>query len=415
MNRFLSRAAAFAVVLSILCACSAKERAVPLSSALENAVSESASASSAESEMPVDSSQPEPESSKEEPLPTLQVKVGGTPVSITAGGELSTLEVGSVESLPVFSTPGAQCQITYGERAVFSGSTESLSEFNPAQNGVYTYEVVLPEGTHFKWNMNLNLPIKLTVPTTACQGETLLIRADFADGVSLTAESGLNFSPQFFADGGSQIALLPIRYTTTPGVYPLTIQAGQTAFHYDIQVDQREFEIQRLTMDPGTAAETALSAQANAEWEQKIEPLKKICDPQRYWENPFLQPVQGEITTEFGCIRYTNENPTPSRHSGIDIATKEGTPVLAANNGRVLFADFLQLTGNTVIIEHGFGLKSFHYHMSSLNVKAGDMVQKGQQIGAVGTTGYSTGPHLHYALAVNQVFVNPWTAFETGI
>ena len=89
--------------------------------------------------------------------------------------------------------------------------------------------------------------------------------------------------------------------------------------------------------------------------------------------------------------------------------------IAAANNGKILFADFLQLTGNTVVIDHGFGLKSFYYHMDSLNVKEGDMVQTGDIVGTVGSTGYSTGPHLHYSLLVNNVFINPWTAFEHGI
>ncbi len=401
MKRFLTNLTILTVVLSMLTACSAKERPVPFSESKESSSVVSSTAVKTES--------------SQAPLPCLDVDIGGNEVSITQGDELSTYEVYAVESLPIFSVPDAQVKISLGEELVFSGNTQTLSDFYPQQNGVYTYEVVLPQEQPYAFQVDLKIPVQITVPTTARQGETLVIRADFADGMALSAETGLQFTPQFFADGSTQTALLPIRYTTSPGVYPLTIQAGETAFHYDIQVEQREFETQQLTMDPGTASETALSAKANAEWTQKIEPLKKISDPQRYWENPFLQPVQGEITTEFGCIRYTNDNPNPSRHSGIDIAADEGTPVLATNNGRVLFADYLQLTGNTVLIEHGFGLKSFHYHMHSLDVQAGDMVEKGQQIGTVGTTGYSTGPHLHFAFAVNQVFVNPWTAFENGI
>ncbi|WP_343281823.1 M23 family metallopeptidase, partial [Ligaoa zhengdingensis] len=101
--------------------------------------------------------------------------------------------------------------------------------------------------------------------------------------------------------------------------------------------------------------------------------------------------------------------------SGIDIAAAAGTPVAAAGSGRVLFADFIQLTGNTVIIEHGFGVKSWYYHMQSLDVAEGDMVKQGDPIGKVGSTGFSTGPHLHFCMSVNNVFTNPWTAFEQGI
>lgn len=406
MKRMIAGVTVLAVALSTFPACAPQKPVVPYSSAPEQSVSEFFSADA--------SSKPEPAPSQA-PASTLKVAVGGTTVSVTAGAELSTFDVSSVETLPAFSAPDAQCSVVWNGTSVFEGNAEALKDFRPSQNGVYTYKVALPDGSAYQFGVNCQFPVQITVPTTAQQGETVLIRADYADGVTLTAQSGLDFTPQFFADGNVQTALLPIRYTTAPGVYPLTVRAGELTFRYEIQVQKREFETQYLTMDPGTAADTALSAAANAEWEQKIEPLKKIADPQRYWENPFLQPVQGEITTEFGCIRYTNDDPNPTRHSGIDIATAKGTPVLACNNGRVLFADFLQLTGNTVIIEHGYGLKSFHYHMDSLNVKAGDMVQKGQQIGAVGTTGYSTGPHLHFGLAVNNVFVNPWTAFQNGI
>ena len=78
------------------------------------------------------------------------------------------------------------------------------------------------------------------------------------------------------------------------------------------------------------------SVQANAEWNEKIEPLKLICDEEKYWENPFQQPTFGPISTQFGSIRYTNDDPTPTRHNGTDIAAARGTVVSAANNGRVL-------------------------------------------------------------------------------
>ena len=73
----------------------------------------------------------------------------------------------------------------------------------------------------------------------------------------------------------------------------------------------------------------------------------------------------------------------------------------------MLFADFVALTGNTVCIEHGLGLKSWYYHMNSLNVTEGETVGRGQQIGSVGSTGFSTGPHLHFAISVWNVYVDP--------
>ena len=350
-----------------------------------------------------------------EPAPPLAVSLGDRAELVEAGAEAPVFPVSDPAELPLLPGGYAVTVTDTGGGTVVAGESGELGGFLPAQNGGYAYEAAAG-GTVYRFTVDCAFPVQLSLNAAARQGETVVLRALYADGAELSAESNLGFSPRFFSAGdGSQIALLPVRYTTPAGVYGLTVTAGDEVLTREIVVEQREFEVQYLEMDAATAEETALSAAANAEWEEKVEPLKAVADPAQYWENPFLQPVSGEITTQFGCIRYTNGDPTPSRHGGIDIAAKTGTDVLAANNGRVLFAERIQLTGNTVVIEHGYGLKSFYYHMDSLSVSAGDAVKKGDKIGEVGTTGYSTGPHLHFALAVNNVFVNPWTAFDSGV
>ncbi|WP_305144832.1 M23 family metallopeptidase [Anaerotruncus sp. DFI.9.16] len=350
-----------------------------------------------------------------EPAPPLAVSLGDRAELVEAGAEAPVFPVSDPAELPLLPGGYAVTVTDAGGGTVFAGESGELGGFLPARNGGYAYEAAAG-GTLYRFTVDCAFPVQLSLNAAARQGETVVLRTLYADGAELSAESDLGFSPRFFSAGdGSQIALLPVRYTTPAGVYGLTVTAGDEVLTREIVVEQREFEVQYLEMDAATAEETALSAAANAEWEEKVEPLKAVADPVQYWENPFLQPVSGEITTQFGCIRYTNDDPTPSRHGGIDIAAKTGTDVLAANNGRVLFAERIQLTGNTVVIEHGYGLKSFYYHMDSLSVSAGDAVKKGDKIGEVGTTGYSTGPHLHFALAVNNVFVNPWTAFDPGI
>lgn len=350
-----------------------------------------------------------------EPAPALAVSLGERAESVEADGEPPVFSLSDLAELP-FLPDGYTVTVTGPDGQVaFSGDAQGLSGFLPPQNGRYDYEAA-GGGAAYRFSIDCAFPVQLSLNAAARQGETVVLCALYADGAELSAESDLGFSPRFFSSGdGSQIALLPVRYTTPAGVYGLRVTAGGETLTREIVVEQREFEVQYLEMDAATAEETALSTAANAEWEEKVEPLKAVADPVQYWENPFLQPVIGEITTEFGCIRYTNGDSTPSRHGGIDIAAKTGTDVLAANNGRVLFAECIQLTGNTVIIEHGYGLKSFYYHMDSLAVSVGDTVRKGDKIGEVGTTGYSSGPHLHFAMAVNNVFVNPWTAFDPGI
>ncbi len=244
-------------------------------------------------------------------------------------------------------------------------------------------------------------------------GEVFTIHILNADLEDVSAETSLPFQPKFFDNGDRLTAFLPISYYNSPGDYSLRISINDEVFDYALHVSNANFEIQHLTIDSSIVNSTNTN-EGNTEWETRIEPLKLISDTERHYEGQFIQPVYGEITTQFGMTRYTNGSNIPTIHSGIDIAAKQGTPIAAANNGRILFADYLILTGNTVIIEHGFGLKSFYYHMDSLTVTEGQTVQKGDQVGTVGSTGYSTGPHLHYSLLVNDVFINPWTAFEKG-
>ena len=94
-------------------------------------------------------------------------------------------------------------------------------------------------------------------------------------------------------------------------------------------------------------------------------------------------------------------------HLGFDLASFAGTPIVAANRGKVLFADELGIYGNCVIVDHGYGVQSLYAHLSSMDVKPGDLVEKEQPIGRSGMTGLAGGDHLHFTMLVNGQMVNP--------
>jgi murein DD-endopeptidase MepM/ murein hydrolase activator NlpD len=120
-------------------------------------------------------------------------------------------------------------------------------------------------------------------------------------------------------------------------------------------------------------------------------------------------PVEGKLTTDFAEIRYVNDELSSSRHSGIDLAAPRGTDIKAPNNGKVTLAmNGLLSTGNTLVIDHGMGLFTSYYHLDSISVKEGDVVEKGSIVGKVGSTGFSTGPHLHYAVSIYNTYVNTY-------
>ena len=250
-------------------------------------------------------------------------------------------------------------------------------------------------------------------------GEALVLRVrNMPQDETVRIATSLPVRPSFYPDGqGGMVGLLPVSIFTSPGDHFIELGVGNHSKRFQVTVLHTEFPVQRMTVDTSITDQTLNSAQANNEYRETIHPLRYTSDDVRHWEGRFTEPVDvqsGRITTPFAVFRYVNGVPT-SRHAAIDIALPEGTPIYAPAAGRVVFAGYLQLTGYTIMIEHGFGLKTWYYHMVSIDVAVGDMVQQGERIAAVGSTGFSTGPHLHYAMSVYSTFINPDTAEHTDI
>jgi len=121
---------------------------------------------------------------------------------------------------------------------------------------------------------------------------------------------------------------------------------------------------------------------------------------------PSIWPARGRVTSEFGP-RLSPVTRRREFHFGIDIAGQRGIPILAAADGKVVFAAYRRGFGNTIIINHGYSLSTLYAHLKSFNVPAGSEVKKGQVIGYMGSTGYSTGAHLHYEVHKKGIAVNP--------
>ncbi|MEE8185827.1 MAG: M23 family metallopeptidase, partial [Thermodesulfobacteriota bacterium] len=178
-----------------------------------------------------------------------------------------------------------------------------------------------------------------------------------------------------------------------------------------VEVIYGDYGIERLTLPPDMVE---LNGKALERVKKEAELTNKLWAGsyrEPLWSGPFIMPVEGHITGYFGTRRILNGN-SRSPHSGVDIAAPKGTPVKAANKGRVVFVGDLFFNGRFVVIDHGLGVFTAYSHLSAVHIESGQLVEKGAVVGEVGATGRTTGPHLHFSVKVGGTRVSPTRLFE---
>jgi murein DD-endopeptidase MepM/ murein hydrolase activator NlpD len=205
--------------------------------------------------------------------------------------------------------------------------------------------------------------------------------------------------------------LLPTGALDKPGDKPLTVQLGAARWETPVTILAGRYETQHIVLPPSKGGLLAPD-KLRAERERLAQVWPVISGPPR-WDGPFRFPI-GEgfhCTSPYGTRRSYNGGPVASYHAGSDWGAPEGTPILAPAPGVIVLAEPLFVRGNAVIIDHGAGVYSNFWHLSEIDVQVGDVVETGDPIGKVGTTGLSTGAHLHWEVRVNGIAVDPmqWT------
>lgn len=240
------------------------------------------------------------------------------------------------------------------------------------------------------------------------QGQTVQLNVELAQPADLQAAfrgETLRFSP---TEGGAWalLAVGPLAPVITDRLVITATQGAETAVvTVPVAIQDAGFRTQNLTLDPQTSQ--LLDPDLIEGEAARLEALFKTGHAAPLWNGLFVAPGRGRVTADFGERRRYNDGPV-SYHEGIDYGLPVGTPVRAAAAGVVALAERLTVRGNTVFIDHGMGLYSGYFHMSQLAVQPGERVIPGELIGWVGSTGLSTGPHLHWELRLHGINVSPW-------
>ncbi len=246
-------------------------------------------------------------------------------------------------------------------------------------------------------------------PTSWTQGDTVSIYLETESDMAPLGQLGdqtLLFAP---FDAGF-VALAGIDAFTEPGLYTLQVETTDAAgerqwFAQPVQILSAGFLTQSITLPESMSA--LLDPQVRAREDAFLAPFFEQFTPTRYWEGLWQRPVSTTVVTAgYGGARSYNGGPFDIYHTGTDFGGSTGTRIVAPANGIVVFAGPLQLRGNAVLIDHGLGVVTGYYHLDQITVAVGDAVIPGQEIGRGGSTGLSTGPHLHWDVRIHNVPVN---------
>lgn len=255
------------------------------------------------------------------------------------------------------------------------------------------------------WGANL-----MITPRVVNAGEVAWVRWD---GPALSS-AAIRFDGTIIPlreKGGTWEALFGVDVDTEPGTYPLHVFASTPTGHsYNLRIDLTvrgvERPVERLTLPPAMVNPQAPETLERIAQERTL--LKTLW---QRWSGPlladdFIRPVRHTVSSVFGKRRILN-GVKKSRHSGTDFRSPAGTLVQSPARGEVVLATDLYYTGNTVIVDHGGGLYSLMAHLQERSVKVGEQVDRGAALGRVGSTGRSTGPHLHWTVQLNGMRVDP--------
>ena len=313
-------------------------------------------------------------------------------------------------------------------RTVISEADALISTKNFKSDTVLSMKVEVIWGTddlklgyygtvEYSLTLRYDLPATFEISNSAVYAGALpLMRArnlnpDEDITVSVTSELGneYKYKPTFMPYENVHIAFLPFDCTDKGGVYKVHITCGENEFELKTDVKTKVYETRSATV-PAKILTECYGDSKKLSFELTMEDVYANIVKEKLWIGGFVYPISNATKAySYGQNIKINSEYTDRALCNIYYTSNAENAVKAANNGVVVYTGTTPITGKLVVIEHGYGYKSWYWNMDSYDVKVGDTVKKGQQIGKVGKTGLctETSYQLSYAVSIGNVFINP--------
>ena len=272
---------------------------------------------------------------------------------------------------------------------------------------LFVFTIFTLLGTNFAFAQAISLSV---TPTQILQGNPFMVIVDGVTEISSIKKLAFDGKKlEIFMYQKKPSALVPVDLNKKPGSYKLEMELPNgDIVEKNIEIEKRDKTEASLGIPKKLGGNTKASQDklvASLNEDNKI--LTSLrTNKKALWIRPFTSPLkQIFVTDPYGNSRKTGEYAIP--HKGTDYKAKDGTGVMTINRGVVRLTKSFRNHGKTIVVDHGMGVLSYYLHLSKFKVKVGDIVSRGQVIGLSGHSGYSTGPHLHLAIRINNIAVDP--------
>lgn len=328
-----------------------------------------------------------------------------------------------------------QVQVSNGDEILYNDLYSNISNLKFTDNGVFNVKL------QAKWYDDsarasygeafYDFSIKVTAPAIFTLGTDTIQHGDFVvvsgknvpedAQISFTSEPSIgNFTPVFFRDGNYVRALIPISYAVEYSpTMKFTLECQGATSVLNLNVEPKTYRAQNYNISVDLIAQYH-DGSAIAAFAEGMAPYFANKEATRYFDVPMIYPSASirnlnSVKTGYGVTRTLTATSAKYRHDGVDFMTGSSATAVAVYPGKVIFAGQQTMSGRTVVVDHGYGLKTLYAHLNSVTVSEGDIVEQGQELGVVGNTGFTDSVMLHFGMYVFDVPVCPYNYFDANI